>query len=34
MNRESEAGIGNLTNFTGLVLGLLIMYITGLFVVI
>jgi zinc transporter ZupT len=34
MSRESEAGIGNLTNFTGLVLGLLIMYVTGLFVVI
>src|SRR3972149_6386808 len=34
MSRESEAGIGNLTNFTGLVVGLLIMYITGLFVVI
>ncbi len=34
MSRESEAGIGNLTNFAGLVLGLLIMYVTGLFVVI
>jgi zinc transporter ZupT len=34
MNRESEAGIRNLTNFAGLVLGLLIMYVTGLFVVI
>ena len=34
MNRESEAGLGDLTNFTGLVLGLLIMYVTGLFVVV
>ena len=34
MNRESEAGIGDLANFTGFVLGLLIMYVTGLFVVI
>lgn len=34
MTRDSEAGLGSLTNFTGLVLGLLIMYVTGLFVVI
>ncbi|HXG30424.1 MAG TPA: ZIP family metal transporter [Thermodesulfobacteriota bacterium] len=34
MSRESESGFGNLINLTGLVLGLLIMYITGLFVVV
>lgn len=34
MLRDSEGGIGNLTNFAGLVLGLLIMYVTGLFVVV
>lgn len=34
MNRDSEGGLGSLTNFTGLVLGLLIMYVTGLFVVV
>jgi zinc transporter ZupT len=34
MTRESESGLGSLINFTGLVIGLLIMYITGLFVVV
>ena len=34
MSKDSEEGLGSLTNFAGLVLGLLIMYVTGLFVVI
>jgi zinc transporter ZupT len=34
MAKDSEEGLGSLTNFTGLVLGLLIMYVTGLFVII
>ena len=34
MGRESEAGLGDITNFAGLVIGLLIMYVTGLFVVV
>jgi len=34
MAKDSEGGLGSLTNLTGLVLGLLIMYVTGLFVII
>ena len=34
MGKESEAGLGEPTNFAGLVIGLLIMYVTGLFVVV
>ncbi len=34
MSKESKAGLGDITNFAGFVLGLLIMYVTGLFVVV